>query len=48
MPAQEPLTVEYLVSQGVSTFIEIEPGGVLSGLVRRINSDAVTMSIGGA
>jgi [acyl-carrier-protein] S-malonyltransferase len=31
-------SVEYMVDAGVSTFIEIGPGQVLSGLIRRINS----------
>ena len=31
-------SVEYMVDAGVSTFIEIGPGQILSGLIRRINS----------
>ncbi|MED5262732.1 MAG: malonyl CoA-acyl carrier protein transacylase, partial [Myxococcota bacterium] len=29
-------SVDYLVSQGVTHFLEVGPGGVLSGLVARI------------
>jgi [acyl-carrier-protein] S-malonyltransferase len=39
-------SVEYMVGSGVSTFIEIGPGQVLSGLIKRINSDVKTINIG--
>jgi [acyl-carrier-protein] S-malonyltransferase len=32
-------SVEFLINQGVQTFVEIGPGKVLSGLVRQINRD---------
>ena len=32
-------TVQYMVDAGVSTFIEVGPGQVLSGLIRRINKE---------
>ncbi|MFC1906354.1 ACP S-malonyltransferase [Chloroflexota bacterium] len=41
-------SVEYMINEGVSTFIEIGPGRVLSGLIRRINKDVKTLNIGDA
>jgi [acyl-carrier-protein] S-malonyltransferase len=41
-------SVEYMISNGVDTFIEIGPGRVLSGLVRRISKTANTITIGDA
>ncbi|MFC1899113.1 ACP S-malonyltransferase [Chloroflexota bacterium] len=41
-------SVEYMIDNCVSTFIEIGPGRVLSGLIRRINSDVTTLNIGDA
>jgi [acyl-carrier-protein] S-malonyltransferase len=40
-------SIEYMINEGVSTFIEIGPGEVLSGLVRRINREAKTVNLGG-
>jgi [acyl-carrier-protein] S-malonyltransferase len=41
-------SIEYMIDEGVSTFIEIGPGEVLSGLIRRINKDVKTINIGDA
>jgi len=38
-------SVEYIISQGVTHFIEIGPGKVLKGLIRRINSDVIVHNI---
>ena len=39
-------SIEYMAAQGVSTFIEIGPGRVLTGLIKRINSEARLINIG--
>jgi [acyl-carrier-protein] S-malonyltransferase len=41
-------SIEYMVNDGVSTFVEIGPGRVLSGLIKRINRDVTTRNIGDA
>jgi [acyl-carrier-protein] S-malonyltransferase len=38
-------SVEFLINQGVQTFIEIGPGKVLSGLVRQINRQARCVNV---
>jgi [acyl-carrier-protein] S-malonyltransferase len=41
-------TIEHMLDRGVSRFIEIGPGKVLTGLIRRINRDVETINIGDA
>ena len=41
-------SVEYMIDEGVNTFIEIGPGKVLSGLIKRINRDVEILNIGDA
>jgi [acyl-carrier-protein] S-malonyltransferase len=45
-PVQWQRGIEYMVAQGVDTFIEIGPGRVLTGLIKRINKDVSTRNIG--
>ncbi len=40
-------SVEYMVRNDVTAFYEIGPGRVLSGLIRRINSDVETFNVAG-
>ena len=41
-------SIEYMLGQGVTKVIEIGPGRVLTGLMRRINRDVETLNIGDA
>lgn len=45
-PVQWQRSIEYMVNNGVSTFIEIGPGRVLAGLIKRISREAKTKNIG--
>ena len=38
-------SVEYMINNGVNNFVEIGPGKVLSGLVKRINKNIYAYSI---
>lgn len=40
-------SIEYMVQNGVTSFYEIGPGRVLSGLIKRINSEAQVFNISG-
>ncbi len=39
-------SVEYMIGEGVDTFIEIGPGKVLAGLIKRTNREVRTINIG--
>jgi [acyl-carrier-protein] S-malonyltransferase len=45
-PVQWQRSIEHMVGQGVAEFIEIGPGKVLTGLIRRINKEVKTVNIG--
>jgi [acyl-carrier-protein] S-malonyltransferase len=45
-PVQWQRSVEYMVAEGVSRIVEIGPGRVLIGLIRRINKSVVVSNIG--
>ncbi|MFW6103155.1 MAG: ACP S-malonyltransferase, partial [Chloroflexota bacterium] len=40
-------SVEYMSSNGITTYYEIGPGSVLSGLIKRISPDAMTINLSG-
>ena len=40
--------VERMVADGFDTFVEVGPGSVLSGLIRRIARTATTVQVGTA
>jgi len=41
-------SVEYMIDAGVSTFIELGPGRVLTGLIKRVSNDAEVINISDA
>ncbi|MGH9322349.1 MAG: ACP S-malonyltransferase, partial [Vicinamibacteria bacterium] len=45
-PVRWEETIEAMVSLGVRRFVEVGPGKVLSGLVRKIAKDAASVSVG--
>ncbi|MEO7003435.1 MAG: hypothetical protein ABI068_16565, partial [Ktedonobacterales bacterium] len=47
-PVQWTKTITYLADQGVTTFVEIGAGQVLSGLVKRIVKGVTTLSVNSA
>jgi [acyl-carrier-protein] S-malonyltransferase len=38
-------SVKAMAAMGVTTFVEVGPGTVLSGLIKRILPDAVTLNV---
>ena len=47
-PVQWQKSIEYILSRSVETFVEIGPGKVLAGLLKRIKRDTRTINVGDA
>jgi [acyl-carrier-protein] S-malonyltransferase len=45
-PVRWTASVQNMIREGIDTFIEVGPGAVLSGLVRRIDHNVRTLSVG--
>lgn len=45
-PVRWTASVQNMIRQGIDTFIEVGPGNVLSGLIRRIDRNVRTISVG--
>jgi [acyl-carrier-protein] S-malonyltransferase len=45
LPVRWQQSVELLISEGVSSFVEVGPGKVLSGLLRQINRGATGLNV---
>jgi [acyl-carrier-protein] S-malonyltransferase len=46
LPVQWEAVVRRLASEGVTTYVEVGPGAVLSGLVKKIHRDATVLNFG--
>lgn len=44
-PVRWQQTIERMIADGVTTFVEIGPGKTLSGFIRKINKEAVTINV---
>jgi len=47
-PVQWEAVVRRLATEGVTTYVEVGPGTVLSGLIRKIHPEATTLHFGAA
>jgi [acyl-carrier-protein] S-malonyltransferase len=48
MPVRWSQSVTYLIAQEVSEFVEVGPGKVLSGLIKRIDKSVTTRNMNSA